>query len=124
MPSERTVTVLDPSGHVFQEDVGLARRLDDLAGQKVGLLDDGLAFSDAFLERIGELLEERAGVGAVISLQKPNLSAPRAEADDRGAGERGGLRRRRGGWLRLVLVVLYARRSHARGRGHPHRGDH
>ena len=76
MPSERTVTVLDPSGHVFQEDVGLARRLDDLAGRKVGLLDDGLAFSDAFLERIGELLEERAGVGAVISLQKPNLSAP------------------------------------------------
>lgn len=76
MASQPTVTVLDPSGHVFQEDVGLARRLDDLAGQTVGLLDDGLAFSDAFLERIGELLEERAGVSAVIARQKPNLSAP------------------------------------------------
>ena len=40
----------------------------------------GSAFSDAFLERIGELLEERAGVGTVIARQKPNLSAPAPKA--------------------------------------------
>ena len=87
MPSERTVTVLDPSGHVFQEDVGLARRLDDLAGQKVGLLDDGLAFSDAFLARIGELLEERAyakrrqmGLESLEPIIVPGIMGSREEA--------------------------------------------
>ena len=76
MATNGQVIVLDPSSYVETEDLELAPRTADLRGKTVGLLDDGLAHSDAILERIGELLENKHGVGTVIQKQKPNLSLP------------------------------------------------
>ncbi len=75
MPEMR-VMVLDPSGFVEQETLSLAPRIGDLKGKTVGLLDDGLPHADALLDRIGELLQERYGVGKVVKIRKPNLSLP------------------------------------------------
>jgi len=72
----RQVMVLDPSGYVDVEAVGLAPRVRDLAGKTAGLLDDGLPLADVLLDRIGELLREQHGVAKVVRRQKPNLSSP------------------------------------------------
>lgn len=76
MGTNKQIMILDPSSYVDTVELGLAPRTGDLRGKKVGLLDDGLAHSDALLERIGELLEESHEVGRVIQRQKPNLSLP------------------------------------------------
>lgn len=72
----KQVMVLDPSGHVDVESVGLAPRVRDLEGKTAGLLDDGLPLADALLDRVGELLREQHGVAKVLRWQKPNLSTP------------------------------------------------
>ena len=72
---KREITVIDPSGHVRREPTALARRVESFEGKTVGLLDDGVSDSHIVLERIGELLQERNGVGRVILMRKPNLSA-------------------------------------------------
>ena len=74
--TELRVMVLDPSGYVEQEAMGLAPRIGELRGKTVGLLDDGLPFADALLDRIGELLQEKYGVAKVLKYPKPNLSLP------------------------------------------------
>lgn len=72
---KREITVVDPSGHVWREPTGLARRVESLRGKTVGLLDDGVQASHIVLERIGELLQERNGVDRTVLMRKPNLSA-------------------------------------------------
>ena len=71
----REIVVVDPSGHVWRELTSLAKRVESFEGKTVGLLDDGVSASHIVLERIGELLQERNGVGRVILMRKPNLSA-------------------------------------------------
>ena len=71
----REIVVVDPSGHVWREPTSLAKRVESFEGKTVGLLDDGVSASHIVLERIGELLQERNGVGRVILMRKPNLSA-------------------------------------------------
>ena len=72
---KREITVIDPSGHVWREPTGLAKRVESFGGKTVGLLDDGVSNSHIVLERIGELLQEWNEVGRVILKRKPNLSA-------------------------------------------------
>jgi hypothetical protein len=78
------VVIVDPSGHLWREPTSLAKRVDSFEGKTVGLLDDGVAGSHILLERIGELLQERNGVGRVVLVRKPNLSArvPKAMYED------------------------------------------
>jgi hypothetical protein len=73
-------TILDPAGHVWEPVTGLAPRVTEFKGKTVGLLDDGIMQSGVVMARMGELLQEKYGVGEVVLRRKPNLSAPAPKA--------------------------------------------
>lgn len=70
----------DPRAEDASGPVSQARSLSSLAGRRVALFDNSKAQADVILERVGELLQERYGVGAVVAAQKPNYSAPAEDA--------------------------------------------
>ena len=76
MAENGTVLVLDPSGYLEDRILGMAPRPGDLRGKTLGVLDDTLAFSDVLLERIAAALQEQHGIAKVVTVRKPNLSAP------------------------------------------------
>ncbi|HZU17060.1 MAG TPA: hypothetical protein VFD01_10765 [Candidatus Dormibacteraeota bacterium] len=56
------------------------RRVRDLNGRTVGLLDSGKFNSDRLLDAVADLLRERYAVGEVVRRRKPSFSRPVPEA--------------------------------------------
>jgi len=64
------LTVLDPTAEMDVERIPLARRRADLAGARVGILDNSKEKADEILRRLEERLKERFAVGPVIWRRK------------------------------------------------------
>ena len=70
------VLILNPTGYLEDKTLGLAPRVGELQGKTLAVLDDTLAYSEDLLERVSGILKEEHGIGRVIRVRKPNLSAP------------------------------------------------
>ena len=55
-------------------------RLGSLSGTRVALLDISKPGGSVFLDRLAALLQERAGVAAVLRFRKPTFAKPAPEA--------------------------------------------
>ena len=78
-----TVHLLNP---LAQGDIStkyLAPRLDTLNGKTMGLLNIGKNGSDAFLQRVEELMREAFDVTDVVHFDKPTFTRPAPEETDR-----------------------------------------
>jgi len=64
------LTVLDPTAELDAERIPLAPRPADLAGKRVGFLDNSKERADEILRRLEERLKERFAVGAVVWRRK------------------------------------------------------
>jgi hypothetical protein len=64
------LTVLDPTAEMDVERIPLAPRPADLAGVRVGILDNSKEKADEILRRLEERLKERFAVGPVIWRRK------------------------------------------------------
>lgn len=72
----RTITVLEPVGEVEEKRRGLAPRLHDLRGKRIGLLNNGKAHAGVFLNYLGQQIEARYSTGAIITKSKAHASIP------------------------------------------------
>jgi hypothetical protein len=68
------LTVFDPRGRVDAERVALAPRATDLAGKRLGILDNTKWNANRLLRKTAALLEERHGVGTVGYYKKESFS--------------------------------------------------
>ncbi|MBI2848062.1 MAG: hypothetical protein HYX83_02700 [Chloroflexi bacterium] len=68
--SPTTIKVLKPTGEGKRSETEIARRIDDLNGKTIGLLDDGKPNFDVFLARVEERLKERYQFAAVVRARK------------------------------------------------------
>ena len=75
-----TFRFFDPTAEGAAGAGSRAQALGKLAGRRVALFDNSKAQADVVLERVGELLQERYGVAAVVPAKKPNYSAPAEDA--------------------------------------------
>lgn len=75
--------ILDPTLRVMRTAgaAALAPRPPRLRGASIGLLANGKSNGMALLERIGEILRERHGIGEVVRVAKTNASVPVSEED-------------------------------------------
>jgi|SRR6516164_1727157 hypothetical protein len=76
-----TSAILDPTGLSSPEAVAgltLASRPTDLAGVRVGLLENGKQNARRFLEDVAELLRDRYGAGEATLRRKENFAQPAA----------------------------------------------
>lgn len=67
---------LDPTGLISSVSLPPARRLPNLAGKRLGLLENGKTNAVKFLEMVAAILVERYGVGSVKMFHKAALSKP------------------------------------------------
>ena len=109
-PQGAAVTFLDPTGSVRQSAAGLAPRIPDLAGKVLGVVDDGLPNCDDLLRGVVAEIEQRYELAEIVRVVKPSFSAAQGRLRRHGAPHRRRGRRRR--HVRLLHVVLYARRHH------------
>ena len=75
-----TFRFFDPTAESATDAVSRAQALGNLAGRRVALFDNSKAQADVVLERVGELLQERYGIAAIVPAKKPNYSAPAEDA--------------------------------------------
>lgn len=68
--------LMDPSGALKVTTFEVAKRLKDVKGLRVGLLDNGKTNADKFLGMVGEILVRKYGVGQVKMFHKDALSKP------------------------------------------------
>jgi hypothetical protein len=68
---ELYVSPIDPT---TRAPVAAAPRLRTLEGATIGLLDISKPRGEQFLDRLGQLLAERHGVGEVVRLRKPTFT--------------------------------------------------
>lgn len=73
-----TIVALDPtSGSVDREaDRRLAPRPASLSGQRLGLVVNGLGYSERFLDALGEELLAITGIDGVVKVVKSSVSVP------------------------------------------------
>ena len=78
------LTVLDPTAEMEVERIPMAARPADLAGKRVGILDNSKERADEILRRIEERLKETAAVAAVVWRRKDfyTKQAPTALIED------------------------------------------
>ena len=78
------LTVLDPTAEMDVERIPLAPRPADLAGLRVGFLDNSKERADEILGRLEERLKERFAVGPVVWRRKEfyTKQAPSALIED------------------------------------------
>jgi hypothetical protein len=78
------LTVLDPTAEADVERIPLAPRRADLAGARVGILDNSKEKADEILRRLEERLRERFAVGPVVWRRKAfyTKQAPAAFIED------------------------------------------
>ena len=74
------ITVLDPTVRSTGTPTRLAPPLPGLAGARVGLLDNGKANVDRFLDHVADVLRTTHGVAHVVRERKSNMSAPAPDA--------------------------------------------
>ena len=75
-PAVKRVTYLDPTGHVYTEERQMSRRLTDVKGSVVALLDNGNDTSNFFFQGLSRVLQEEYGVGKVILETKFTSTKP------------------------------------------------
>jgi hypothetical protein len=68
--------LMSPSGGLKVKAMSVAKRLNDVKGLRVGLLDNGKTNADKFLNMVGEILVKKYGVGEVRMYHKEALSKP------------------------------------------------
>jgi hypothetical protein len=71
--------VLDPTPERPAEPAARAPALPDLAGTRIGLLDNGKIKVDRFCDFVEEILRSEWGVADVVRRRKRNASAPAPE---------------------------------------------
>jgi hypothetical protein len=78
------LTVLDPTAEMDVERIPLAPRPPDLAGRRVGILDNSTERADEILRRIEERLKEQGAVRRVVWRRKEYYTkqAPTALIED------------------------------------------
>ena len=74
------VVVLDPTVEALPDEIALAERPAELAGLRVGLLDNGKAGVARFLDHLEAALGEQFAGLQFVRARKPNASRP-APAD-------------------------------------------
>jgi hypothetical protein len=76
-----TSAILDPTGLSSRETapgLTLAARPGELAGVRVGLLENGKQNARRFLEDVADLLHDRYGAGEATLRRKENFAQPAA----------------------------------------------
>ncbi len=71
--SSKMITVLTPVAPTPQAHRDLAPRVADLAGVRIGLLDNGKPNADLLLDHIQESLRERFGIAQVVRRRKSRV---------------------------------------------------
>lgn len=66
---------MDPSGQVKIEEAKLSKRIGDLRGKRIALIDIGKPNSKELLESLRLILREK-GVGAFLYERKPTHTSP------------------------------------------------
>ena len=72
----RSVTYLDPTGHVYTADRQMSNRLKDIKGTVAALLDNGNDTSHFFFSSLAEVLQKQYGVSRVILKTKFTSAKP------------------------------------------------
>jgi hypothetical protein len=73
----RDLRLVSPKGtDLAAGDFKLNDRVNDLAGKRLGLLENSKANSDKVLNELGELLKEKYDLKEVVSFSKHNASLP------------------------------------------------
>ena len=75
-PAVKRVTYLDPTGHVYTEERRMSRRIADVRGSVVALLDNGNDTSNFFFQGLSQILQEEYGVAKVILETKFTSTKP------------------------------------------------
>ena len=70
------VTLVNPMNEQAPQAASAARRLTELQGKSIALLDISKPGGSVFLDRIERLLKERYGVAHVIREMKPTFTKP------------------------------------------------
>ena len=70
------VTLVNPMNEQAPQAASAARRLTELQGKSIALLDISKPGGSIFLDRIERLLKERYGVANVIREMKPTFAKP------------------------------------------------
>ncbi len=78
------LTVLDPTAEMDVERIPLVARPADLAGRRVGFLDNSKERAEEILRRIEERMKERFAVGSIVWRRKDfyTKQAPLALIED------------------------------------------
>jgi hypothetical protein len=76
-----TSAIMDPTGRAGRAEaaaagLALAPRPENLAGARVGLLENGKQNARLFIEQLADVLRERYGAGEVTLRRKEVFSAP------------------------------------------------
>ena len=76
-------TMMDPSGSAKAAQHSVAKRVNDVRGLRIGLLENGKTNAEKFLTMVGEILVSRYGAKSFAMYSKEALSkpAPRAVLD-------------------------------------------
>ena len=69
-------TLVNPMNEIAPQAAPAARRLAQLEGKTIALLDISKPGGSVFLDRIERVLKERYAVGAVIREMKPTFAKP------------------------------------------------
>lgn len=82
------IEVLNPEGIAEPERLALARRVDNLSGKTVGLLDNSKPNFHRLLDKVDELLRRDYKIGKTVRIRKTSAGAPvRPDALKRLEGE-------------------------------------
>ncbi len=74
--TRRRMFVVDPTAKPVAAEFAGAPRLRDLAGLRIGLIDDSKKNAREFLEEVADALNRRLGVASVKYHAKPSASKP------------------------------------------------
>ena len=74
-----TIRLYDPTAEPRAVDATLAPRLADLAGKRIGILDNGKANAGTLMLAVATILQERYGVTEVVKREKPVAGPPKPE---------------------------------------------
>ena len=74
-----TIRILDPTAEDVPEKLGLSRKLPDLQGKVIGLLENRKYHADSFLQELREVFVQDYGAKKVVYATKFTYSAACAE---------------------------------------------
>ena len=76
LDTRKQYLLVDPTTQPIIASFTGARRLQDLKGKRVGLIDDSKPNGKELLEELADLLKSRYGVANVMYHRKPSASKP------------------------------------------------